>query len=491
MATITTMYDRKLTLLGCILVGSGMFLALNLWSPNGTPYLLGGDEQVFWMNAQRMLQGELIYRDFFQFTPPGTDVVYLGAFLLFGSRIWVPNIVVLVLGTALCGLCFRISTLIMKPSQAALATALFLVIAYGRWLDATHHWFSTLAVMGAVAVLMTAQTPTKTILAGALLGTASFFTQTRGISAAIGVAGFLLWDRFQSDASWRWLVERLLQLLLSFAIAWFILSGYFIDAVGLSNLLYFQTGYVLHYVTSGMDSLHRHEVDVLSWPLRDVLAYITIAAIYVISFWRWSRASRKISSLDARRLTLLTFVGAALFVEVAQSPNILRVDSVALPCLILLVRLMGDCAPNLYKYGAALIWLGTIGLGVHRIWYRNLERAVIEELPAGRIAALPATIEKLDWIARHTRPGQYFFQDSYQSVYLPLALRIPAYTFLDRQTRPDFVERDIRELQAKRVQHVLWSPLDRPRFTEFEHFLAQYYQHVWTFSDQEQIWELM
>src|SRR5882672_9604147 len=169
-----------------VLLGSGLYLYFNLFSLRGTPFLLGGDEQTFWMNAQRLLHGELIYRDFFEFTPPGTDLVYLGAFELLGSRIWVPNIVQLVLGTTLCWLCFRIARLIMTPAKAALAAALVMVVDFCSWLDATHHWFSLLAVMAAVAVAMKATSPGRILVCGALLGLASFFTQTRGIFAALG-----------------------------------------------------------------------------------------------------------------------------------------------------------------------------------------------------------------------------------------------------------------------------------------------------------------
>jgi hypothetical protein len=36
----------------------------------------------------------------------------------------------------------------------------------------------------------------------------------------------------------------------------------------------------------------------------------------------------------------------------------------------------------------------------------------------------------------------------------------------------------------------LWSPLDRPRFPKFEQFLSERYRRIWTFSDQDEIWEL-
>jgi hypothetical protein len=58
-----------------LLLGSAAYLYVNLFVLPNTPYLLGGDQTYFWVDAQRMLSGERPYRDFFQFTPPGTDVV--------------------------------------------------------------------------------------------------------------------------------------------------------------------------------------------------------------------------------------------------------------------------------------------------------------------------------------------------------------------------------------------------------------------------------
>jgi hypothetical protein len=73
---------------------------------------------------------------------------------------------------------------------------------------------------------------------------------------------------------------------------------------------------------------------------------------------------------------------------------------------------------------------------------------------------------------------------------VPLALRVPVFTALNAQTSPAFLDEDMRQLEARRVQYILWSPLDRPRFAAFEQFLSDHYQMVQEFADQEQIWEL-
>src|SRR5437588_12808128 len=108
-----------------LLIGAAAYLWVNLFRIFRTPFLLGGDQVYFWTYAQRMLNGERVYRDFFQFTPPGTDVIYLAAFKLFGPHAWVTNAIVFALGLALCWTCFSVASDVMDRRSAVLAAALF------------------------------------------------------------------------------------------------------------------------------------------------------------------------------------------------------------------------------------------------------------------------------------------------------------------------------------------------------------------------------
>jgi|SRR5581483_8638564 len=480
-----------------ILLSSGVYLCCNLFRFGGTPFLLGGDEQVFWMNALRMRHGELIYRDFFEFTPPGTDLVYFSAFALFGARIWVPNGVQLALGIGLTFLIFHVARFVLKTAEAALVVALFLVLDYGKWLDATHHWFSMLAVMSAVAILMRGSSTPRVLFCGALLGVASFFTQTRGASAALGFAGFLLWEGIHRRVTWRSHFKQLLRLLLPLVLAWLVVSGYFIFKLGLGKLFYFQAVYVRAYVTNPSHNIYPADNDPLVWPIRYMVVYFATPIIYALSLWRCRREPHGDGlPFDRRRIVLLASIGAGLFLEVALSPNWLRLYCVALPAIILLVWLVADLAERLRAdarwrhYAVAVTWIGLICLSAHQVWSRNVTRATIVDLPAGRAAVAPLPAEKLTWLARHTTPGELFFQAKYQSLYLPLGLRDPAFDFLDRYTSPEFVALDLRQLAAQRVQYILWSPLDRPRYPTFEQFLFERYRPVERFADGDEIWEL-
>jgi hypothetical protein len=481
-----------------VIVGSCIYLYANLFARPGTPFLLGGDQALFWTNAQRLLHGELIYRDFLEFTPPGTDVIYLGAFKLLGSWIGVPNLVVLVLGVTLCWLCFHIACSIMKPPHAALAAALLMVLDYGKMLNGTHHWFSVLAVMGALAVLLRAATPARIAIAGVLLGVATFFTQTRGPVAALGVGVYLVWDRWQTKESWSTCAKQQLLLFLPLLATWGALSSYFIAQVGFWRVAYFQVTYVLRYVTSGPSDLTLGSPDIRAWLTTPdgivfLCVYVTVPYVYAVSWWK---VMRDTSSVASRRIMLLTLVGVALFLEVAWSPNWVRLYCVATPGIILFVRLLtvGLTGP-LRGYATTLVGIGLACLAAHKIESRHRQQVLIADLPAGSVATAAATGEKLLWLGRHTTPGQRLFEARWVDLYLPLALRNPVFTDMlegGHNSRPEFVDASIRQLEAQRVQYIIWSPRlesGAHPFAQFYEFLTDHYQWVWTFPDQDQVWE--
>jgi 4-amino-4-deoxy-L-arabinose transferase-like glycosyltransferase len=113
-----------------LLLIASSYLYVNLFTLSHVPIFLFGDQTFFWVYAQRILHGERIYQDFFQFTPPGTDLIYLAAFHLFGVHIWVTNLVVLLLGLSLSYLCFNLAARLMDRHLALLASTIFLVLIY-------------------------------------------------------------------------------------------------------------------------------------------------------------------------------------------------------------------------------------------------------------------------------------------------------------------------------------------------------------------------
>jgi hypothetical protein len=62
-----------------------------------TPLLLWGDALGYATKGVRILEGELPYRDFFDFVTPGTELVYALLFRVNGVTLSIPNLLMCVL----------------------------------------------------------------------------------------------------------------------------------------------------------------------------------------------------------------------------------------------------------------------------------------------------------------------------------------------------------------------------------------------------------
>jgi hypothetical protein len=492
------------------LVGTCLYLYVKLFTFKDIPILLGGDQIFFWMDAKRLLLGERIYLDFFQFTPPGTDIVYLAFFKLFGPRIWVPNLIVLILGVLLGWVCFRISVSFLKTSQAILAASVFTVFIYGTLLNATHHLFSELAVLGAVAVLMRGKGPTRIVLAGMLLGPATFFTQTRGPIAALAIAAYFTWDQLCVRGPWFDYFRRLALLFTSLIFSWLILSGYFIVTVGLRQMWKWQVDYVLHDKVAegiGFGLPHAFSWSGLTGDLSILFVCLMLPVVYAVTLWLCWRERGAPSPGSAPgpayrgRLVLLAFVGIATALEMTPSLTWFRLYCVAAPGVLLLVWASGR-VPTHQRLISNLLWIGLCCFALGQTWSLHRHQFVILDAPAGTVAAYPEQAEKLSWIAQRTRPGDYFFQAGWPGVYLPLDLNNPVYAESlspFNTTIPEIVERSIGQLESRQVRYILWAPfLNSPippghpevyHLTPLRDFMNENYQKVWTFPDGDEMWE--
>ena len=189
--------------LAWFLLGALLFVYLQVFILPFVPISFWADQSTYLLNAQRMVDGEVMYRDFFQFTPPGTESVYFALFTLFGPRAWIPDGMLILLGVSLVGLITMISEKLISGTSCFLPGLLFLVVPFPSVLDGTHHWYSTLAVMAALAVVIENRSVLRLAAAGTLCGLATCFTQSRGLVAVVGFAVFLLWERPRKGDSWR------------------------------------------------------------------------------------------------------------------------------------------------------------------------------------------------------------------------------------------------------------------------------------------------
>ena len=494
------------------LAGATVFLVLQLFVLPGATIFLSGDQWIYLVGAKRMLEGQVIYRDFFEFLPAGTHLVYWALMSVFGTSVWIPNATLVLAGVCLAGLSVIISRHIFDGSLVYLPGLLFVVLAFRSGLDGTHHWLSILPVVMAVGVLIEARTPARLAVAGFLCGIASNFTPTRGFLAAVGFSLHLVWEARRSKLPWSSLWIPQVVLWCSLLVPFLIFNIYFAWKAGDQQFLESTIAFLAQYYTKDAKwntlQVFMTEIPQIgSWRRLPILAVwlfnqVLQPLIYLLILFRVWR-SKSLANDPAKiwgKLMLLNTTGLVLFAGVAAAPGTVRLVSISLPALILFVwyvRSWGLAG----KIAVRLLWVGALALMVGAVVERQGRREMILDLPSGRTSFLNSVAyERFRWVQEHARPGEYFFEGEFADMYYPLLLRNPAKVpFLTNTeyTRPQQVEEVVNSLEKQRVRFVLWSlVLDVPRGNQVDDnlgplrkYLREHYRPVQTFSDLSEIWE--
>jgi hypothetical protein len=487
-----------------LLFGTALYLYRRLFYFPAIPFLLRGDQTFFWVYAQRMLYGEKVYRDFFQFTPPGTDLFYASLFRLLGTDIWVMNFAVLLLGIALCVFSFNFAKRFMRENMAGLASSV-IVLIYGSRLDATHHWFSMLIVLCGVAVLLPKRTICRVSIAGAAMGAASFFTQTAGVAGMAGLLISFIWEHDSQTMPSRVILTRQALLLLAFIMTCTALYAPFIASAGWKQLWFLLVRYPQHYVVFKHQFLFPALPELMTFRAVSgfgevVVVYLLMVVSYPLVLWYCARKQRGVSIHNYMPLVLLAMAGLCLLLEVITRINVNRLYAVATPAVILLFWALDHSGKGV-RY-AAVLWLIVMCLAILQTSAAHHEHRQVADLPAGKAALIAEDFEEFSWLQQHTRPGDLFFQASWLNVYPPLKLRSPA--FIDglwptRVTLPEFVSLTISQIDEKHVKYVLWIPRwtilssieDLPDcyLSPFHDYLRNHYVIVHIFLNGDEVWE--
>lgn len=488
------------------LTGIAAYLYLSLFRIPGTPFLLGGDQAFFWLNGLRLLQHELVYRDFYQFTPPGTNLVYFGLFRLFGPNMLAINLLILLLGIALCWMFFCVAGKIMRRAFSIPAAAFFLVLIYCKLLNGTHHWFSLLCVMASVFVAMHGIRWQTMLGSGALLGLASFFTQTHGAVGLTAFTIFLLWHTWLNKTAWQTCLANCCLLFAGAAAAWSLVNAHYLATIGLRPILYYQIVHAQRYMKMPAGS------PVLGLPLApgmhhlmalasSLLVYALVPATYLAAFWRCWR-DRSLSPKIRERVVLLALVGSLLMLEVALRLNWLRLYTVSMPAFILLGWMISRLSLG-WRRLMPMLWTILILLAALQTFERYSHQRLVINLPGGKVATGPDQYAKLDWFQKHTHPGDYFFEQNWPGYYLPLALRpssrLATISPIDAPPLPMALSLP-KELEEKQVRFILAPPLNLPAFESegpyadiylppFQRYLDSCYAPVHVFADGERVLE--
>lgn len=171
------------------------FSVLFLW-PFRDFTILFADEGIILQGAQRILRGQVLYRDFFTFYTPGSYYWTALRFKIFGSSLFVGRAILLVYGGIFSVAIYMLARRVCSRGIAALTAYLVLVIGLPYRFLVLHNWDSTvLAVLALYAAVRWAESSHRAwaLATGTLVSLTCFFEQSKGVGLVVGLGmGFLL-----------------------------------------------------------------------------------------------------------------------------------------------------------------------------------------------------------------------------------------------------------------------------------------------------------
>jgi hypothetical protein len=171
------------------------------------PDIGGADESYILYEAKRLWNGDVPYRDFFDFIMPGTFYFYSLAYAVAGPTIVTARVATALLNAASCGLTFALARRVASPALAALAAAAFVAGMVPAWNYAGHHWIATFLSLATAAVVLAQRwresSRARPGVAGGLAAALVCSHQSRGTWVALWLAivvPLLAWAR--SPSGW-------------------------------------------------------------------------------------------------------------------------------------------------------------------------------------------------------------------------------------------------------------------------------------------------
>ncbi len=468
-----------------------------------TALLLWGDGPGFAAKGVRLLEGEIPYRDFFEFLTPGTDLVYALLFRWFGVSLWMLHLVMASLAAVAASWMTWCASRLVYGWFTLLPALLMMGFVLGYSLDPTHHWFSTVALMGAVWVLFGGHSLGRVAGAGAFCGVAASFTQTKGAAAIFGLITYFIWIAArEKDRTGQWW-RRCLVLCGSALAVFAVINGPFILASGVGRWAWDVMVFPVRYFGSvsannwtGAPGQFLGSTGLLKWVCFP-FQYLVAPLAYIWFFVRLWRANAEPDE-PWNQLALLAFVGIAMLAVVSPAISILRISTVSPPAILLLTWLLSR---------SGRVWiavaLGAISVAIvlAQIAAIQLRPRRILDLPVGRVA-IPPRADYYDiyrWMEENTKPGQWYF--GMPALVLALELRNPTpmgEISRGEYTRPEQVSAIVQGIERTRVPVIVLRPQVHSPYLQnhlpdhlqpFRDYLYLHYRKKKSFASGDEIWE--
>lgn len=458
----------KLERLKVIIFGLGVFLYLLLIFQKSS---WQGDEGMVLSSALRVVQGQLMYRDFFEFWTPG--IVYLGAAIIkfIGlNLLFFRAFALLNLLSVLVLIFFLTQELIPQRSFFVFLPSLYFLLALSQSMFIFYHQWISLALVGifAFVCLKARAGPIKFFCLGVLAGLSFLFTQTQGVATNLA---FILTLWFSSQS--RPIKFRELGIFvlgeLSVILPVFV---YFSLQAGAATFFYDIVGFILSTYSEHYKQVNPSFI----WPVV-LIFYLWFA----LNFRRALRESEKLRLVfflglslllvyiraPIRSHTYLSFIGAAPLIFYALKNVWPKIKSLSQP--LSQITLWERSQTLLTVFLFYLLFFDVAFFAVPDQIDRWLELNFPIQSRAGTLYTTEWQADRtnyiIDFLNQNTSPGEYIYVGPYSSQFYVLAnIKNPTrYSQLTPKYNPNWMFEDaVSDLKSKNPRFIILLTSETP-----------------------------
>jgi hypothetical protein len=466
------------------------------------------DESYFLYEAKRLRDGELLYRDVFEFVTPLAGYAMAALFWLCGTTLATARISMACLHALTGAVLYATSRrLDVRMELALLVPLAYLVGCEAVWPYASWHWFSTCLTAILLWSMVAAPWATRArwafvpgLVSGALIGV----QQQRGVVLAAGTALVLVLDflvdrRFPQRASWQGLAARLayfaagvatvvVPMLLTFAAL--AGSGPLYDALVRFPLDSYRTSFVrpsFRRAWGAEAPLHAAE-----YTYGAVLTYSPLAVVLPIAMWA-SGVLRGRDRQAVRQLSALIVLCVFSALSIRYYPDVIHIAFIAgmfwVAAAVSLEWILNAVRPPARSRRAGVLVAAVLGAGLVLTLVRYA-RLLHQQYPIAHQTAFgridfhtrwePLFIDTARELLAATPSRELFCYPQLSAPYLTTGAHNPTpYQFLLAGVSPQHqIAETLRILETRRVPYVIGTSLAMRSADPIVQYIREHYEPV-------------
>ena len=452
------------------------------------------DEGIILQGAQRILDGQVLYRDFFSFFTPGSYYLLALVFRVFGDSFLVAHTALAFLGAAFSPITYLLARRVCSRQASVLVTGLMTVTAVPLRFVVIHNWDSTLwACLALYCAVRLLESPSVkwAFAAASFVSLTVLFEQSKGAGLLLGLGTGFFIIVLGGQQPKLFTRDRLIAILLGLAWPFFVTVVYFASCHALTTMLaswfwplqHYSGANRVPYAYDNMTGAARHKIfDAGSPGLRlfailvfsasswvPFLPLLGLALLIRLTLRRW----RQISIAPEWAYYVLvsaTISGLLLSIIVARSDYLHFIYLQPVFFLALAWLLDGRNIRNRFFTRIApvvgfCLSMSLLALAAQLLFQTRADHRVVSRRGAITTQRRDTVIE---YVQAHVPPGERILIYPYQSTYYYLTQTYSA-------TRFDFyqpgmhTDRQLQEMLAEFSAHPTRAVLYQPAFADHMH----------------------